>query len=66
MRRLGRRLSDYRRARGLTQEKLAELVSVDRSYISMVENGQRNPSIGMLRRTAIVLRVSLGELFKPF
>jgi len=66
LKKLGRRIAELRSKSGLTQEKLAELVGVDRSYIGYVERGQRNPSVGVVRLIAKTMGVSLRELFKPF
>ena len=66
LKKFGSRIAELRRKSGLTQEKLAELVGVDRSYIGYVERGQRNPSMGVVYRIAKVIGVSLAELFKPF
>lgn len=66
MKRFGQRLATYRLKSGLTQEKVAELAKLDRSYISLVETGRRNPSIGTLRRIAKVIGVSLADLFRQF
>jgi transcriptional regulator with XRE-family HTH domain len=66
LKRFGQRLAAHRLKSGLTQEKVAELAKLDRSYISLVETGRRNPSIGTLRRIAKMIGVSLAELFRPF
>ena len=41
----GRRVRDARLARGLTQEQLAVLAGFDRTYVSLVERGNRNLSL---------------------
>lgn len=48
----GERVREIRKARGLSQEKLAELSGLDRTYISDVERGERN--IGLLNIIRIV------------
>jgi len=50
---------------GLSQEKLAELAAVDRTYVSRLERMMENPSIGILDKVAAVLNVSISELFTP-
>ena len=62
----GARIAELRRKRGLTQEQLADLVDLHRTYIGFIEQGKRNPSIANVRRIAKALRVSLKELLKPF
>ncbi len=49
---LGRRLRDYRKARGLSQEELAELLDVHRTYLGGVERGERNLTLKSVERIA--------------
>jgi transcriptional regulator with XRE-family HTH domain len=49
----------------LSQESLAERAGVDRTYVSRLERGIENPSIGILDKVAIALSVSIAELFVP-
>lgn len=46
----------------LSQEELALLSDLDRTYISGVERGARNPTLLSMARIAKVLKVSLSEL----
>jgi transcriptional regulator with XRE-family HTH domain len=48
---------------GLSQEELADRASVHQTYLSGVEGGKRNPSIGVLARIAAALGVDIEELF---
>ena len=48
--------------RNLSQEQLAELVAVDRTYISDLERGLRNPSLKTLARIADALDETIGAL----
>lgn len=48
-----------------SQDKLAELAGVDRTYISRLERMMENPSINILDKIAVALRVSIAELFVP-
>ena len=59
----GRRLALVRKQKGITQEKLAELVEVHRAYIGFIEQGKRNPSIGNVYKIATALKVSVKSLF---
>jgi transcriptional regulator with XRE-family HTH domain len=66
MRRLvGRNVLRARLAKGLKQEKLAELSGRTQQYISELENGKRNPTIIILFEIAQVLGVSPHELLMP-
>ena len=59
---LGKLVRIVRKKRGLTQEKLAELVDVSTSYIGHIERGTRKLSIDMLHRLCKALGVSADFL----
>lgn len=59
---LGEVIRTQRKAANLTQEQLAERANSHWTYISEIENGHRNPSIGLLRRIAQGLDISLSRL----
>ncbi|WP_347240197.1 helix-turn-helix transcriptional regulator [Thermus sp.] len=59
---LGRRLASFRRARNFTQEDLAELAGLDRSYVSQLERGLANPSLEVLLRIAQALEIDVCAL----
>ena len=61
----GKRVAELRGKQKLTQEQLADLVDLHRTYIGFIEQGKRNPSISNVKKIAKVLKVSLSELFKP-
>lgn len=61
-RKFGKRLAQTRESKELTQEELSFDIGVDRTYISYLERGKRNPSLYTLSRMAKALRVSLSEL----
>ena len=47
---------------GWSQERLAQEAGLDRTYISGVERGRRNPSLLTQQRIATALRVTLAQL----
>ncbi|EHQ90855.1 helix-turn-helix domain-containing protein [Desulfosporosinus youngiae] len=53
----GKNIRLFRQAKGLTQEKLAELVNVSSSYIGYLERGLRSPSLDLLARIGTALEV---------
>jgi DNA-binding XRE family transcriptional regulator len=55
---LGRNLRRVRTAAGLTQTALAKRSGMDRSYVSGLEAGQRNPTALTLKRLAKILGVT--------
>ena len=59
----GQRLAKIRKQKGVTQEKLAEVVDVHRTYIGFIEQGKRNPSIGNIYKIAVALKVDIKKLF---
>jgi len=58
----GKALRKHRKARGLTQERLAELAGLHFTYIGSVERGERNISI----RNIDALIKALGLTYKQF
>lgn len=56
-RRLGRRLREYRLARGLSQEALADVLGYHRTYIGGLERGERNLTLKAVERIAALLEV---------
>ena len=63
--RLGRRIQHLRGAKGWTQQQLAEAAQLDRTYISGLERGRQNPTLGALLRLARSLETPLEELVFP-
>ena len=61
---LGTAIRGRRQAKNLSQESLAEIADFDRTYISLLERGQRNPSFTNLCRVATALGVTPSELLK--
>jgi transcriptional regulator with XRE-family HTH domain len=62
LRDLGNRIRTQRRAIGFTQEALALVAEVDRSYFGAVERGERNITFTLLCRLALALRCDVGTL----
>lgn len=65
LRRLGQALHEYRKMRGLSQQELADTADLDRAYISAVEHGKQNISIGAISKLATALKISIEELLVP-
>jgi transcriptional regulator with XRE-family HTH domain len=60
--RLAANLKRLRKERGVSQEALADMADVDRTYVSGVERQVRNPTVVVVDRLARALGVSNGEL----
>ncbi|MGH6694246.1 helix-turn-helix domain-containing protein [Sphingopyxis sp.] len=58
----GLRLRAVRAATQISQEALAELAELDRTYISLLERGRRNPSLVCVASLAQALNVTVSEL----
>ncbi|VXD20435.1 Regulatory protein munI [Planktothrix serta PCC 8927] len=60
---IGKNIRAIRESKGLSQEELAELVEIDRTYIGGIERGERNVASLNLIRIAIALNTEVGNLF---
>jgi len=63
-RNLGLNISYYRKAAGLSQMQLAELVDISRTHMSRIENNDCAPSLDVVFDIADVLKVSVHRLFE--
>ncbi|WP_102377604.1 helix-turn-helix domain-containing protein [Raoultibacter timonensis] len=61
---IGARIRFLREQNGLTQVTFANMVNVERAYLSKIESGERNPSIDMLERIAGGFDMSLSEFLE--
>ena len=61
---LGQRIKELRNNKGISQEKFALSIGMDRTYFASVEAGKRNISIVNIEKIASGLEVSLSELFQ--
>jgi len=61
---LGIRLRELRKQRGLTQEELALQAGLNRAYVGFIERAERRPTIETVERLAGVLQTELHELFR--
>lgn len=61
---VGKRVKELRNKLGVSQEELADLARLDRTYIASVESGRRNISIVNIEKLANALKVTLKEFFE--
>ena len=61
---LGKKIRELRLKTGLSQEKFALKIGMDRTYFASVEAGKRNISICNIKKIADGFDVSLSELFE--
>ena len=59
----GDRLRELRGQKGVSQEALADLAGLHRTYVGGIERGERNPSLVNIGRLAEALGVPVAELF---
>lgn len=57
------RLEEIRKAKGITQEELANALEVSRQTVGSLENGRYNPSIILAFKIAQFFEVSIEEVF---
>ncbi|MDR1325693.1 MAG: helix-turn-helix domain-containing protein [Treponema sp.] len=57
-------LQEARKNKGISQEKLAELSDLHRTYISDLERGLRNPTLSTIVTLAHALEMTASELLK--
>lgn len=62
---LGLNVRKYRKQRGMTQEELGLDTEMERSYVSDLERGTRNPSVRAVERLAQALGVAPHVLLMP-
>jgi transcriptional regulator with XRE-family HTH domain len=60
---VGANIKRIRTSKGLSQEKLANLANVDRTYIPKVEKGMINITVNSLAKIAEALNVNIKDLF---
>jgi transcriptional regulator with XRE-family HTH domain len=61
---LGRAIREVRLSRGISQEMLALLSEVDRSYVGRVERGDNNVAVLTLARLAAALDLTIAKLMQ--
>ena len=61
---VGKRIRNYRTAKGLSQEKLAERAQCHFTYIGQIERGEKNATIESIEKIALALNLSLSTLFE--
>ena len=62
--RLGNRIKSIRLEKKISQEKLAHLSDLDRTYIQSIEKGDRNLSIATIEKISNAFNIQIHELLK--
>lgn len=60
--RFGNKIREIRKDKGISQERLAELSEIDRSYMGRIERGEMNVTITKVYQISIALNIDPSEL----
>lgn len=58
----GRRVREVRKAKGISQERLAEMAGIDRSYMGNIERGEKNVTLKKVYEICDALEVKIQNL----
>lgn len=59
---LGEKLKQIRKSKGMSQEQLALLLNINRNYLSRIENGKSEPTASVLKHIAQIFNIDLNSL----
>jgi len=59
----GKKVQQIRKDQNLSQEKLAELADLHRTYIGMIERGEKNITLVNIEKIAKALKVTISYMF---
>lgn len=59
----GHRVRELRKNRGLSQEAMAALAGVDRSYMGHIERGEKNITLTKIYQISDALEIDVADLF---
>ncbi len=60
---IGARIKELRSKKGITQERLSELMDINPKYLSSIERGKENPTLHTLLKLSESLNVDMGDIF---
>jgi transcriptional regulator with XRE-family HTH domain len=60
----GKRVKQLRQENELSQEALAHLAELDRTYIPSIEKGERNVSLEVIQKISKAFKIKISELLK--
>lgn len=63
---LGSRIRRMRTEKSISQEELADRAGVHRTYVGMIERGEKNITVLSAEKIAAALGVSISELFEGY
>ena len=59
----GKRVQELRKTKGISQEELASVAGVHRTYIGMIERAEKNITLCNIEKIANALNISISDLF---
>jgi transcriptional regulator with XRE-family HTH domain len=59
----GLKIKELRKEKSYSQDKLAKLASIEKSYISNIENGNRNVSLEIMNKLAKAFEIKIHQFF---
>ena len=59
----GKRVAELRKNAGYSQERFAFKCGVDRTYVGVVEHGEKSPTLNTIEKIANALDIPMSELF---
>lgn len=59
----GQRVQELRKERNLSQEQLADLAGLHRTYIGMIERAEKNITLRNIEKIALALKIDIKSLF---
>jgi len=60
----GARMVKIRKTKGITQEQLANMAGIERSYMGAIERGERNPTLKKVYQISKALQTQAQNLFR--
>ncbi len=60
---VGKRITQLRKAKNLSQEKFSYEADMERTYLTHIENGRKNISLSTLQKILVALNVSPKDFF---
>jgi XRE family transcriptional regulator, regulator of sulfur utilization len=61
---IGKRIRNYRKEKGMSQEELAHKANLHTTYIGQLERGEKNATLESVEKVANALEISLEDLFR--
>ena len=61
---LGKRIAELRKEKGLSQNELSYIIDCDKPNYRKIEKGKRNVTVGTLLKISEALEISMSDLFK--